>query len=112
MGEIFLAHLALSERAPYSSGEHPAKLIQSDLDIVRRTFEMRGEHPPRLVDQYESGVSASAVDAEEGFHEGKGNGWMDTPWTTRFTVPAAFGRSGVSPSEIDRSSASVCAKVT
>ena len=30
-----------------------------------------------------------------------------TPFTTRFTVPAAFGRSGESPSEIERRMAEI-----
>ena len=36
---------------------------------------------------------------------------MDTPWTTRLTVPAALGLSGRMPSDIERSNANAWANI-
>src|SRR6185312_1447838 len=112
VAEILCAHLALAQGMRYATPEHVTQSIEPDFQIVGRAFPMRGQHAPRLVDQHKTGLGAAPIDTKKGLHEEVGKGWMDTPWTTRFTVPAAFGMSGDSPSDSDRRSASVCANAT
>lgn len=79
IAEIFRARLALAQRIRDSSREHVTQAVEPDLQVVGRTFQVRGEHAPRLCDQYKTGLGAATVDTEKGPHDEVGKGWMETP---------------------------------
>src|SRR6185437_7925800 len=80
--EIFRAHLALTQGMRYAAREHVTQPVEPDLQVVRGTFPVRGQHATRLVDQYKAGLGATTIDTEKGLHDEGGKGCMDTPCTT------------------------------
>src|ERR1700722_5470518 len=103
-------HRAAVQRRADAAPEQAAQRIPAHLKVVRRAFDVRAQHPAHLVDEQKRRLAAAAVDPEIRSHAPPRQGWIETPLTTRLTVPAALGLSGLSLSDSERIRAIDCAK--
>src|SRR5262249_17350418 len=104
-GNVFWRNPRLSAGGMDATGEHLAHLFKPNLEIVSGPFRMRCERAPRLINEKKRRLGSASINTEVSSHTFSRQGWMETPFTTRLTVPAALGSSGLTPNDSERSNA-------